>query len=104
MSIEFLVRIPDDNLPFVDRGFDDEQKNHLETLNLTPESSAEDVRRAAISFRRKFEESGLNTDSVRALRWALEITNDAMDDREFLRFMLNGSSFENIESDRFNFR
>ena len=104
MSIEFIVRIPDNNLPFVDKGLDDEQKKHLETLNLTPESPAMDVRRAAISFRHKFEEGGLNTDSVRALRWALEITNDVLDDTEFLRFMLNGSSFECIESDRFDFR
>ena len=104
MSIEFIVRIPDNNLPFVDRGLDDEQKKYLETLNLTQESPAMDVRRAAISFRHKFEEGGLNTHSVRALRWALEITNDVLDDTEFLRFMLNGSSFENIESDRFDFR
>ena len=104
MSIEFIIRIPDNNLPFVDKVLDDEQKKYLETLNLTSESPAEDVRRAAISFRRKFEESGLNTHSVRALRWALEITNDIMNDTEFLRLMLNGSSFENIENDRFDFR
>ena len=104
MSIEFLFRLPDDDLPFVDKGLDDEQKKQLETLNLTQESSVGEVRSVAISFRRKFEEGGLNTNSVCALRWALEITNDTMDDSEFLRFMLKSSSFENIENDRFDFR
>jgi hypothetical protein len=104
MSIEFLFRFPDENLPFVDKGLDTEQEKYLGMLNLTPGSSAGEVRSAAISFRHKFEEGGLNTASVRALRWALEITKDIMNDAEFLRFILNGSSFENIEDDRFNFR
>jgi hypothetical protein len=80
------------------------QKEYLKILHLTAKSSAEDVRRIAISARRKFEESGLDAQTVRALEWSLKQTNDAMDDREFLHFLLNGLDFETIENNRFDFR
>ena len=81
--------------------FEDQMENRekqLEVLGLTLENSAEDVRRVAISMRAQMREKGLNVESVKALEYALEKTKDCEDERQFLWFLLDGYSFEDVES------
>lgn len=89
--------IPEDG--FYRKKFEEETRN-LEVLNLTTDSCAGDVRRVAISSRRKMQESGLNVETVKALMWALKRTNDCGDERQFLWFLLNGDSFAVVDSAR----
>jgi hypothetical protein len=103
MSLEFLERRPDNFEPFT-RGLTPGQIHFLEILKLTPQSNAAEVRSSAVSARHKFEEGGLDIEIVQALRWALHQTNDARGGDEFMRFLLDGVSFADIEEHRFDFR
>jgi hypothetical protein len=103
MSLEYLNRLDDISFPFTGK-LDAEDEKYLKALLLGADSSAEDVRRTAISLRRKFENDGLDALTVRALRWSLKKTKDTLDDAEFLQFLVNDTPFEQIEADRFDFR
>jgi len=76
------------------------REEQLEVIGLAVESSADDVRRVAISMRAQMREKGLNAQSVKALEYALEKTKDCEDERQFLWFLLDGYSFEDIEGSR----
>lgn len=97
-------RLEGSGLPFlyltthslIEYPFSDEKK-FLKALGLNRESTADDVRRVAISMRVTMKEGGLNSESFRALEWALEKTNDCRDPREFLWFLLDNCSFESVE-------
>jgi len=81
--------------------FEDQVANRekqLEVIGLTLESTADDVRRVAISMRAQMRGKGLNAESVKALEYALEKTKDCEDERQFLWFLLDGYSFEDVES------
>lgn len=78
----------------------EEREHQLEILDLNLESTADDVRRVAISMRAQMREKGLNVESVKALRWILEKTNDCLNERQFLWFLLEDCSFKSIESMR----
>ncbi len=97
-------RLSQDALAFAEDGgiWDKEAEsgNYLEILHLAPSSTADDVRRAAISMRAQMREKGLNADSVKALQWALWRTNDCQTDEDFLGFLLQGWTFEEIEDNR----
>lgn len=73
---------------------------YLKLLNLNKESTVEDVQRAAISTRRKFEKGGVSVDTIRALRWALDRADviDGNNERAFLWFLLDGDSFDEINT------
>jgi hypothetical protein len=98
-------RLENNELPFfyltthspVEYSFSDE-KESLDTLGLNNESTADDVRRVAISMRVKMQETGLSSKSFKALEWALEKTNDCRNPREFLWFLLDNYEFESVES------
>ena len=115
MALEHLRRMDNAGLPFADlenprikNEYDqkkfEEESSFLNTLNLNTKSTADRVRRVAISLRRKFEEGGINVDTVKALKWALEKTSDCKDANEFLSFLLEKGSFGSIEADRLDFR
>jgi len=104
MTHEF-ARLEDSELPFYSMQISNvkgtvqelirvEGLSHLKILNLTPNSTAEDTRRVAISLRRKMEESGLDVTTVKALKWALDETRDCIDEREFLWFLLDNQPFD----------
>jgi len=78
----------------------EESVEFLKTLKLSAESTAYEVRSVAISMRIQMQEKGLNVESVKALKWALERTNDCQDERQFLWFLLNNYSFASVESSR----
>ena len=82
------------------RNESEKSNGFLKVLNLNFESTADDVRRVAISMRRQMQEKGLNIESVKALKWALERTNDCQDERQFLWFLLDDFSFKSVESGR----
>ena len=98
-------RLEDNELPFfyltthspVEYSFSDE-KESLDTLGLNNESTADDVRRVAISMRAKMREGGLNAKSAKALGWALEKTNDCKNPTQFFWFLLDNYEFESVES------
>lgn len=77
------------------------RKEHLlDLLDLGAYSTADDVRRRAISFRRQAQEKGVNTETLNALKWVLGKTNDCLDDSEFSLFLLNDFGFDEISAFR----
>jgi hypothetical protein len=72
----------------------------LMLLGLTFESTADETRNAALAKREQMREKGLNIETVKALRWALEQTHDCLSENQFLWFLLEDFSFESIESSR----
>lgn len=77
-----------------------EESNYLKFLHLTEESTSDDVRRTAISLKSRLHGAGFNDKELKALRFVLEKTNDCVDDREFLGFLLENVSFERIRAAR----
>jgi hypothetical protein len=78
------------------------QDGRLEILGLNLESTVDDVRRTAISFRRQFQEKGLNANQIKALQFVLQATEDCpslgyLD--PFLNFMLSDKSFDDLQTD-----
>jgi len=69
-------------------------------LRLMDDYSTENIRRVAISLRRQMQEKGLNAESVKALQWALNETQDCQTDKEFLSFLLDDASFEDLDISR----
>jgi hypothetical protein len=116
MSLEHLNRIDGRRKPFtylnrdsrkqeVDvRQEDDARRKLLKTLHLGVESTAKDIRRTAISLRSKFATKGLDKPTLTALKWVLEETRDTITSDEFLRFLGDQATFEEIEADRWDFR
>jgi hypothetical protein len=73
------------------------QDGRLEILGLNLESTVDDVRRTAISFRRQF-----NANQIKALQFVLQATEDCpslgyLD--PFLNFMLSDKSFDDLQTD-----
>ncbi len=103
---EYLNRMKAEDLPFQVRRagqlieLTEMEKHHLGVLGLTEESTAEKVRTAAITARSQIREKGLKQESERALLWALHETNDCMNAREFLEFLLLDHEFKEIEASR----
>lgn len=101
-STEIFERANNRELPFANIRLGDSEKHYLNVLHLNKGSTAEDVRRVAITTRAKMGEGciGLNGDSLRSLFWTLDKTNDCINEQEFFRFLLKNSTFEEIEVDR----
>jgi hypothetical protein len=101
-SPEIFERMGSPKLPFSEIELGGLEKHHLEVLHLNSKSTADEVRRVAITAQAKMREDcvGLNGDLQRGLFWALGRTNDCINEQEFFRFLLRDSTFEEIERDR----
>ncbi|HJY98914.1 MAG TPA: hypothetical protein VJ227_04320 [Patescibacteria group bacterium] len=64
----------------------------LKILNLTPDSTADEARRVAISLRLKFRNhnSGINAHQFVALQYVLDRTGDAAQLEDFYGFLVGG--------------
>ena len=78
----------------------EEKGEQLRLLGLTFESTAEEARSVALAKREQMRKEGLNIETVKALKWVLEKTNDCLSERQFLWFLLDNYSFKSIESSR----
>lgn len=75
-------------------------QDHLATLGLGFNSSAESVRRKAITLRGQHIQMGVPRDQTQSLTWALEQTGDCVNFTEFDSFYNRGRSLEEIRESR----